>query len=82
MDKTLNLTIVSPEGVLFEGKVKSLLLPGVMGLFAVMPLHAPLITQLAQGVITFYEKEHKQEIVIKRGFVEVKQNVVSVCVEQ
>lgn len=82
MDRSLSLTIVSPDGMLFEGKVKSVQLPGVMGSFTILPLHAPLISQLVQGAVTFNYGEEKREFVIKGGFVEVKQDVVSVCVEQ
>lgn len=81
MDRSLSLTIVSPDGILFEGKVKSVQLFGVMGSFTILPLHAPLISQLSQGKI-FIEGEEKKEFVIKGGFVEVKQDIVSVCVEQ
>ena len=82
MEGLLSLTIVSPNGVLFEGKVKYIHLPGVMGQFTILPLHAPLITQLCKGVITFHEIDTKKEIDIKGGFIEVKHDVVSVCVEQ
>lgn len=82
MDSLLNLTIVSPDGVLFEGKVKNIHLPGIMGQFSIMPQHAPLITQLDKGVITFYDNDLKKEINIKSGFIDVKHDVVSICVEQ
>ena len=82
MDKSLSLTIVSPDGLIFEGKADKVRLPGVQGSFVVLPMHAPLISQLSSGSVYYTVDGEDKSIVIKSGFVEVKQEIVSICVER
>ena len=81
MGKTMDMTIATPEGILFEGKVESAKFPGASGSFMVLPKHAPIISALVTGKITYTQLEHTSEIAIQRGFVEVNKDVISVCVE-
>ena len=41
MMKELHLSIVSPEKSVFDGEVKIVTLPGTVGLFSILPGHAP-----------------------------------------
>ena len=41
MDKTMDMTIATPEGIVFEGKVENAKFPGASGAFMVLPRHAP-----------------------------------------
>ncbi len=76
----MDLTIISPEKVLFTGKVTSVQVPGKAGRFEVLANHAPIISSLDKGTILYKDDdEHTQEI--KRGFVEVANNKVTICVE-
>lgn len=78
----LQLTIVSPEQILYEGEVQSVTLPGTAGSFTVLPDHAPIISSLESGKIEYVTSHEEQSVLIRSGFVEVKDNCVSVCVEQ
>lgn len=80
--KGLNLVIVSPEKTLFKGSVSDVTFPGTQGVFMVLPQHAPLLSSLEKGVIKYTTSEGEQSLEITGGFVEVKKNQVSVCVEQ
>lgn len=80
--KNLNLVIVSPEKTLFKGEVSDVTLPGTKGIFMVLPKHAPLLSSLEKGTIKYTTPEGEQLLEIAGGFVEVKRNEVSVCVEQ
>ncbi|MDD4589443.1 MAG: ATP synthase F1 subunit epsilon [Parabacteroides sp.] len=82
MERFLNLVIVAPEKVIFEGDVESLDLPGIKGQFTVLPMHAALITSLSQGKIRFVNGGETTELLIKSGFVEIRKDKVSVCIEQ
>lgn len=79
----MNLEILSPEKVVFRGKVERVSLPGQSGRFTVLPRHAPLISVLVKGDITYLPENAEKEITvtIEGGFAEVKKNMVSVCVE-
>ena len=77
----LNLKIVSPERIEFDGAVESVLVPGTMGQFEILNDHAPIISTLQKGVVEYDTKEGKISLNILGGFVEVQKNVVSLCVE-
>lgn len=77
----LHLRIVSPEKVVFDGKVDSVLVPGTLGSFEILKDHAPIISSLEKGVVVYQSHQQRQTIVILGGFVEVKQNDVSLCLE-
>jgi F-type H+-transporting ATPase subunit epsilon len=81
MKKTMNMTIATPEGILFEGQVESAKFPGTSGSFMVLPMHAPLISSLTVGKVIYTMQGEQKEMHIQGGFVEVKNNVISVCVE-
>ncbi len=83
MKRFLNMTIATPEGVIFEeGEVESAEFPGTLGAFTLLPLHAALISSLTGGQIVYVKDGKPEKVAIKGGFVEVKQDIVSVCVEQ
>lgn len=77
----MDMTIATPEGILFNGQVESAKLPGSSGNFMVLPMHAAIISSLKKGKIVYTSKGERKELVIQSGFVEVKNNVISVCVE-
>lgn len=77
----LKLKIVSPERVEFEGEVESVLVPGSLGQFEILNDHAPIISLLDKGKVEYTTHEGKNQLMILGGFVEVKKNEVSLCVE-
>ena len=78
----LKLKIVSPERIEFDGEVESVLVPGSQGQFEILTDHAPIISTLDKGVVEYgLPKGEKVRLEILGGFVEVQQNVVSLCVE-
>ena len=77
----LNLKIVSPEKVEYDGAAERVLVPGAMGQFEILSNHAPIISTLHKGVVEYINKEGKNSIEILGGFVEVQKNQVSLCVE-
>ena len=81
MNKTMDMTIATPEGIVFEGKVESAKFPGVSGGFTVLPRHAALISALTAGKITYTQEGKLTEVIIRGGFVEIKKDRLSVCVE-
>ena len=75
------LHILSPEGTLVQADVTLVTLPGVEGPFTVLKDHAALITALEKGSIRYIESGEEKFLPIHEGFVEVRDNVVKVCVE-
>lgn len=77
----MKLEIISPTGVLFEGEIDCISLPGTMGSFEILPDHAPIIAALQQGIIEYGNGKQRAELSIQSGFVEVKSNLITVCIE-
>ena len=77
----MQLKIVSPEKIEYDGVVESVLVPGTMGQFEILNDHAPIISTLQKGVVEYATKEGKISLNILGGFVEVQKNLVSLCVE-
>ena len=77
----LQLKIVSPEKVEYDGAVERILVPGTMGQFEILNDHAPIISTLQKGTVEYVNKEGKTSLEIQGGFVEVQKNKVSLCVE-
>jgi len=77
----LKLKIVSPEKIEFDGEVDSVLVPGTKGQFEILNDHAPIISTLTNGFVEYGVKGVKTRLDILGGFVEVKKNEVSLCVE-
>lgn len=79
----LELKIVSPEKILFQGNVHIVKLPGTEGEFSILHNHAPFISSLGKGAIVYEVQKggESASIDINSGFVEVNRNVVTVCVE-
>ena len=77
----LQLKIVSPEKIEYDGVAERILVPGTMGQFEILNDHAPIISTLQKGVVEYVNQEGKVSLNILGGFVEVQKNVVSLCVE-
>lgn len=79
-EREMKLIILSPEKSCFSGSVARVYLPGALEPFTVLYNHAPIISVLKKGTIRWVG-ENSGEISIKSGFVEVKDNIVTACVE-
>lgn len=77
----MTLEIISAHAVLFKGETDSVTLPGELGSFTVLKNHAPIISVLTPGKISFHTDNGGEEIIdIKGGIVDVANNVVAVCI--
>jgi F-type H+-transporting ATPase subunit epsilon len=77
----MNLEIISPEKIIYSGKAESVTLPGISGLFTILNRHAPIISALKNGTVSYRNDGKEEEIKIAEGFVEAKKSIVSVCIE-
>ena len=77
----IRLEIFTPDGVLFNGEVTSVTLPGTSGPFTILNNHAPIISSLKEGIIKYVVGKKISTIKVNAGFVEVKNNIVTVCLE-
>ena len=75
---TFSISIVTPGGVVFEGKAQSVIFPGRNGTFEVLMNHKPLLSRLRSGTIAV----DGREIPIAQGVVRVLANQVLAIVER
>ena len=57
----LQLRIVSPEKVEYDGTVESVLVPGTMGQFEILTNHAPIISSLGGGEVIYSAADGKKK---------------------
>jgi F-type H+-transporting ATPase subunit epsilon len=75
------LEIISPEKSVYAGETESVTLPGAVAPFMILKRHAPIISALTKGVITYRVNGKKTNVTINGGFVEAKNDHISVCIE-
>jgi F-type H+-transporting ATPase subunit epsilon len=79
---SFHLTIVTPEKIFFDGEVVSLTAPGGAGYLGVLAHHAPLLTTLVPGRLTFRSDEAgERQVDIGPGFLDVSQNRATLLTE-
>jgi F-type H+-transporting ATPase subunit epsilon len=77
----LRLDVVTPERHLVAESVDEVVLPGSQGSFGVLPGHAPLLTDLDIGPLTYRRGSERRELAVAGGFVEVLPDRVTVLAE-
>ena len=79
--KELHLSIVSPEKSIFDGDVKIVTWPGTVGSFSILPGHAPIVSSLQAGTLSYTTMEGEERTIdIQGGFVELSDGTVSACI--
>ncbi len=82
MANKFELSIISAESKVFEGKVENILVPGMVGDFLVLSNHAPCISSIRPGFLEFSEgTSDKHRYFVSGGIIEVINNMVSVLVD-
>lgn len=77
-DRRLKVRIVTPERVVFDGDVDSVIATAFDGQFGVLPGHAPMVAQLGIGEFRVQQGDRLTWFVLGSGFLHVLDDVVSV----
>ena len=78
---TIKLSIVTPNGEIFNDDVKSVTLPGKEGEFGVLPRHSSLVSSLTVGVIVIEKANSTEAVAINWGHVKVDEKKVDVLAD-
>ena len=81
MAETFQLEIVTPDTKVVQDVVEEMQLPGKNGYLGILPGHAPLISDLQTGVLSYNEDGTTFQLHVSGGFVEVNDDKVSVLAE-
>ncbi|MDR2435773.1 MAG: ATP synthase F1 subunit epsilon [Puniceicoccales bacterium] len=78
----LSLSVITPNGVDFEGEVDSVVIPTDIGEIEVLPGHRPIVTILAPGKLVLKNSGNGDIYAVDQGFVHVRGNEVSVITDE
>ena len=81
MSDTFKLEIVTPEKKVVDTTAAEVQIPGRNGYLGILPGHAPLITELAVGEVTFRTGAEEQRLAVAGGFAEVLPDKVTILAE-
>jgi len=81
MADKIQLEVVTPERRVLADPVDMVTVPGLGGELGILPGHTPLISQLQTGVLTYVADGKSSQLHVSGGFVEVRDDHVSVLAE-
>ena len=81
MADTFQLEIVTPEQLVVKDTAEEMQLPGKNGYLGILPGHAPLITELAVGHISYRIGSDTHYLCVAWGFAEVLPDKVTILAE-
>ena len=77
----LRLEIVTPERKIVDTEADSVTVPTASGEVGLLPNHAPLISALKPGILTYTRGSSTERMLVTGGFVEVNRDRVSVLAD-
>lgn len=79
----LTLKVITPDEVFYEGRVQSVVAPGTLGYLGILRDHAPLVTTIGKGDLSYRDGEGQtHSLGIEGGFLEVQNNRVLVLTDR
>jgi F-type H+-transporting ATPase subunit epsilon len=81
MAEKIQLDVVTPERRVLAEPVDMVTVPGLGGELGILPGHTPLISQLQTGVLTYVQEGKSYSLHVSGGFVEVRDDHVSVLAD-
>lgn len=78
----IKLEIVTPEKKVLDETVDLVTVPTVSGEAGILPNHAPLISALKPGILSYSNRGTTERLAVAGGFVEVSSNKVSVLTDR
>ena len=81
MPDTFQLEIVTPEKMVVREPAEEMQIPGKDGYLGILPGHAPLITELGVGEISYRNGGQTRHLAVAWGFAEVLPDKVTILAE-
>jgi len=81
MAEKIKLEIVTPKGAVVSEEVDIVTAPGYAGEFGVLANHAPFLSTIKIGNLTYKQGSATEEMMITGGFCEVSHNKITFLVE-
>ena len=81
LPEKIELEVVTPERFVLDQKVESIEMPGKDGYLGILPGHAPLLTELGVGILTYQKGAEVRRLTVVNGYAEVLPDRVIVLAE-
>jgi F-type H+-transporting ATPase subunit epsilon len=81
MAEKLKLEVVTPKGAVVSKDVDIVTAPGYGGEFGVLANHAPFLSTIKVGVLTYKSGAQEETLMVSGGFCEVSNNKLTFLVE-
>jgi F-type H+-transporting ATPase subunit epsilon len=77
----MHVTVISPEGAVFDGDATSVVAPAYDGEVGILPRHAPFMTLLGEGRLQVRTGATTRNFRVRGGFLRVVRDTVRVVTE-
>ncbi len=77
----IQLEVVTPNGAVVSEEVDIVTAPGVGGEFGVLANHAPFLSTIKTGTLSFKKDRVSKFLMVTGGFTEVSNNKITILVE-
>ena len=81
MAATIKLEVVTPRGPVLSEDVDIVTAPGYGGEFGVLANHAPFLSTIKVGVLSYKQEGNEDQLMISGGFCKVSDNQITFLVE-
>jgi F-type H+-transporting ATPase subunit epsilon len=78
---TMNVSVVTPDGTVFEGEVEMVSARAQSGELGILPGHIPLVAPLDIGAVRLKNGNTVQLVAVSGGFLEVRPDQVTILAE-
>ena len=79
----MKLKVLTPNELVFEGDVEHVMAPGYEGYLGILQNHAPLVTPISKGALTYRDTQGKTSTMqVEGGFLEVLKDRVLVLTDK
>ncbi|MCA0170485.1 MULTISPECIES: F0F1 ATP synthase subunit epsilon [Bacillaceae] len=78
---TLDVSVVTPDGPVYEGEAEMVSVKGTSGELGILPGHIPLVAPLTINAVRFKNGADTHVLAVSGGFVEVRPKQVTILAE-
>ena len=83
MARTLHVSVVTPEGAILDAEARSVVFPAYDGEIGILPLHAPLLTEIGIGSLRVTRPDGERiTLYVDGGFAQVADDQVTLLTER
>jgi len=81
MADTFLLDLVTPDKTVFSGSVQTVVAPGLLGEFGVLPGHANMLAELTLGRLAYQSGAGETVVAVAGGFAEITGEKVTILLD-